>query len=110
MDTVPIGVNFPLALTNRWSPFLRFGPSVFDVNGLVPTEKRLTDALLVELAVRVHPVASMQYASYSSSKIDALLTAFMFDLSKLRMALLLLLRVIRFPSVRYEGTDPALGL
>jgi hypothetical protein len=73
---------------------------VFDVSGVVADEKRLTDALLVELAVRVQPVTSMQYESYSSSKMDALLIASMFDLSKLRMALLLLLRVMRFPAVR----------
>jgi hypothetical protein len=41
---------------------------------------------------------------------EASLMALMFDLSKLRMALLLLLRVMRFPAVRYEGTVVPLGL
>ena len=110
METVPIGINSSLVLTNKWSPFLRFGPSVFDVNGVVADEKRLTEALLVELAVRVQPVTSMQYASYSSSKIEALLIALILDLSKFRMDLLLLLSVMRFPAVRYEGTLVPLGL
>ena len=99
-DTMPMEFNLPLmSLMNMWSPFLRLGPSVLDVSGVVAVDAKVS-VELPDTTVAVHPVASMQYASYSSSKMEASLTAFMFDLSKLRMALLLLLRVMRFPAVR----------
>jgi hypothetical protein len=109
-DTMPMGLNSPVpSLMKMWSPFLRLGPSVLDVSGVVAVDAKVSVGL-PDVTVAVHQVATMQCASYSSSKMDELLTALMFDLSKLRMALLLLLRVMRFPAVRYEGTDPALGL